>query len=89
MYLSANRYTEMIDVTDEERRLIGFALACYIEDTEKAIKRPPKCVIMIDGGKMAKERLATIQRLTYTKVIPDSLTGDLELADGTILRKET
>lgn len=77
----------MIDCTDEERRMIGFALACYIEDAEKTIKHPPKGVVMFDGGKMARERLAQVQRLTYTKVIPESLTGDCTLADGSILVK--
>lgn len=73
-----------IDVTDEERKLIGFGLACYIEDAEKRgrkLKFPPDHPYM--------QQLAKIQRLTYTKVIPESLTGDDQLADGSILKKVT
>ena len=71
-----------IDLTDQERKLIGFALACHIDDRIKEAKRRkfgpehPYCA-----------QVAEIQRVTYTKIIPESLCGDDVLADGSILRK--
>lgn len=69
-------------LTDEERKLVGFALALYIEDAEKEGRRrkfAPEHPYM--------QQLGKVQRLTYTKIIPEALCGDDTLADGTVLKK--
>lgn len=71
--------------TPDELRDIGFMCHCYLDDLEKNIKKDAK------SGKdmqFAKELHAQKTRLVYTKIIPDSLSGDLLLLDGTTLRKE-
>lgn len=73
----------MIELTNEEKKLVGFFLALAIEDTEKGIKKAK-----LGKDSFAAKQLAKIQRITYTKFIPESLTGDDELADGSILKKQ-
>lgn len=78
--------TPLSSLTEEERKLIGFCLACYIEDAETKLRKMRK-----QGTGTPNEfaaRLARVQRLTYTKIIPEALTGDDVLADGSILKKE-
>ena len=71
-----------IEFTFKERALLSFALGCHIEDREREAKRRkfgvdhPYC-----------QQVADIQRLQH-KIHPESLCGDLVLADGTVLRKE-
>jgi len=58
----------IIELTDDEAALIGFALACYIEDTEKQIRKHPE-------RKTGLPQLHRIEQLTYTKIIPNSWSG--------------
>lgn len=55
----------MNELTDAEKQLIGFALACYLEDAERKFKKNPAAM------KQVKE----IERITYTKIIPGSWSG--------------
>ena len=56
------------NITDDERKLIGFALACYLEDFEKRLEK---------SNQNPKENtvFVSIEKLTYTKIIPESFSG--------------
>ena len=72
-----------MNLTEEERKLVGFALACYIEDAEKFARKRG-----FGKDHMYCARLAQVQRLVYTKIIPEALCGDDTLADGSVLKKQ-
>jgi hypothetical protein len=59
-----------IELTDEERSLLGFHLACRLEDYEKEIK---KAKPEFRAG--ATKQFRQLEKLIYTKVIPDSWCG--------------
>lgn len=62
----------MVNVTDEERKFLGFHLACQLEDYGKEIKKLEKA-----GHKVteAREQWQRLEQLIYTKVIPESWHG--------------
>lgn len=55
----------IIELNDNERASIGFALAAYLEDVEKRLKRYPE----------AMKQIHEIERITYTKIIPEAWSG--------------
>lgn len=73
------------DFTDDELTAIGFMCAVYLDNQEARIKKNEKKTNtkMVD----ARANHAKQTRLVYTKVISRSLSGDLELLDGTTLKK--
>lgn len=62
----------MNELTEAEKHLIGFALACYLEDTEIRLKKLKRQGNDVNG---ALFQLKTIERITYTKIIPNSWSG--------------
>lgn len=63
-----------MELTDEERKLIGFALACYLDDAEKRLVKDEKRV-GLGFSKEARKQLHQIEEITYTKLIPESWCG--------------
>lgn len=61
----------MTDLTNDEMHLIGFALACYLEDLDKRLKKEGRNRDM----SMAIEQRNKIEQITYTKIIPNSWCG--------------
>lgn len=59
----------MIDLTDEERKFLGFRLAIHLEDSEKLLKKREKQGFNILA---AREQIQRLEQLTYTKIIPES-----------------
>lgn len=62
----------MIDVTDEEKKFLGFHLACQLEDYEKSIR---KSANKGHDMKLAWEQWRRLEQLIYTKFIPESWCG--------------
>ena len=61
-----------IELDDKEKNLVGFALACYIEDMDRRIKKEQK------AGKDMSNAISQrneIEQITYTKIIPNSWCG--------------
>ena len=73
---------DQITISHEDRKLLGFALACYIEDQEKTIKRQVKP----EFQKGAREQLSRIARITYLLVNPEALVGEDTLPDGSKIK---
>jgi hypothetical protein len=60
-------------LSDEDKKFLGFCLACYIEDYEKEIKREERKQNKTLTG--ARASLARVIKLTYTEFIPESWHG--------------
>lgn len=63
----------MNNLTEEELSIIGFALACYLEDNAKQIKAHAKKGADVSNALEQNERIKCI---TYTKIIPNSWCGE-------------
>lgn len=61
----------MRELTDDEAKLIGFAVACYLEDLDREIKRESRKRDMT----AAIAQRNKIEQIAYTKLIPDSWCG--------------
>ena len=55
----------IIDISDDEARLIGYHLACRLDDYERVAKKSPE----------ARKQWQALEELIYTKVIPNSWCG--------------
>ena len=61
----------MPELTIDEAKLIGFAVACYLEDLDKEIKKESRKRDM----KLAIEQRNRVEQIAYTKLIPESWCG--------------
>ena len=63
----------LVNLTDEERKAVGFAVACYLDDHEKRIKREQ--LRQRGDTTLAWKQFHTIEKLCYTKIIPEAWGG--------------
>jgi hypothetical protein len=69
-----------IDLTEAERRNLAFAVAVFVEDTEKELKKRG-----IKEGH-AVRRVSELERFRLLKLQPEALCGALRLADGSTIK---
>lgn len=61
-----------VTLTDEERNLLGFHLACRLEDLEKQERAIRKKGVDTSG---VQSTIRTLEELIYTRIIPESWSG--------------
>ena len=61
-----------MNISDEERKFLGFHLACRLEDYEREIKKVAKGHYDVSA---ATEQLHRLEELVYTELIPESWCG--------------
>lgn len=70
-----------VTLPEEEWKLLSFALACFTDDYEKAMKKRGCWTIQ------AKEMHSNIESIRLLHINPEALCGDLILANGIKLKK--
>jgi len=58
----------MDELTPEEKKLLGFAIACYLEDLDKRLRNIPRHLL-------SWQQRNKIEKILYTKLIPESWKG--------------